>query len=309
MKRFFLIGSILFLSVLSTGCGWFFIKPVETGAIPEVRIGLVPERAEGATLRVASFNILYGTKSSQPWTKRSAAVIEHLLDLDPDIFGLQEALWFQIEDTKAAFPEHTCVARGRDDGLREGEAMALFFRSDRFTLHTAETFWLSDTPEVAGSNTWGAACNRCATVAILIDRNTGKVFGVCNTHFDHVSQNARDRAAELIARRLPTYGEGLPWIVNGDFNSTPGSKPYETLAGENSHAGLLDTMKIKEPIAPLGPSTFHGYTGDVRENNRIDWILTTSDFEVLGTGIGQYKYQGIYPSDHFSIWADLSGPK
>lgn len=278
---------------------------VVPGAQAVARETLVPPRAAGTTLRVASFNILYGTKEGFEWSTRRESASACVRDMNPDVFGVQEALWSQLEDLMDTLPGYTCVGRGRDDGEREGEVMAIFYRTERFVLHSAATFWLSDTPEMPGSNTWGAACNRTATVAILIDRTDGKTLGVCNTHLDHVSGKARDNGSALIRRRLAMYGKNLAWVVTGDFNARPDSRPHENLVGPAGEVKLVDTFATVHPSAPSATSSFHGYAGKPRAGSRIDWILASPHFEPLAGDINQFEYRGRLPSDHYPVWADL----
>jgi len=277
----------------------------KTVGAQQVREKYVPARAEGTTLRVASMNILTAGNRRHPWKDRRRAVADCLRDINPDIFGVQEAEWKQLQFLMDALPGYTCVGRGRDDGHTGGEIMGVFYRTDRFVLKQAEVFWLSDKPEVPGSNTWHAACNRVATVAVLIDRTDGTSLGICNTHLDHVSAEAREKGAALIKRRLPTYGGAIAWVVTGDFNATPGSQPYKNLVGGSSSPRLLDTFALVHPNAPAATSSFHGYQENPPEGARIDWILVTPDFEVLAADICRFKYRGIYPTDHFPVWADL----
>jgi len=260
-------------------------------ALPERQM---PARLEGTTLRVASFNILQAGNRQYPWANRRESVVECLRDIDPDVFGVQEALWPQLEYLIDAFPGYTCVGRGRDDGHRAGEFMAVFYRTDRFVLRRTETFWLSDTPEIPGSNTWNAACNRVATVAVLTDRTDGTSVGICNTHLDHVSGEAREKGSALIRRKLPAYGEGLAWAVTGDFNARPSSTVYNNLVGGQEEPRLIDTYAAIHPSAAA---------------RRIDWILVSPQFETLAAGICRFNYRGIRPSDHYPVWADLRRPE
>jgi len=269
----------------------------------------MPERVKGATLRVASFNILMSGNKKFPWEERREAVADCLRDIAPDVFGVQEALFPQLQYLCDALPSYTCVARGRDNGHTGGEAMGLFYRTSRFILKRAEVFWLSDTPDVAGSNTWGAACVRCATVAVLIDRTDGTSVGVCDTHLDHISAPAREKGARLIRQRLSTYGSGLAWVVTGDFNTRPGSAPHVALVGdEPGRVPLVDTFAAVHPTAPPDTRSFHGYS-DSKNQSRIDWILAGPEFTPLAAGINQFQYRGRLPSDHFAVWADLKRAK
>jgi len=297
------LSLVVLLVAVWSACQHAPTKPARRVAIERH----MPALATSTTLRVASFNILQAGNKAYPWEERRDSVAACLRDMDPDIFGVQEALIGQLDDLMDAFPDYTCIGRGRDDGGTRGEFMGLFYRTNRFVLKQAEVFWLSDTPEIPGSNTWGAACVRCATVAILIDRDNETSLGVCNTHLDHISAAAREKGAALIRKRLPTYGKGLPWIVTGDFNSPPGSVPYVALVEpEGSELRLADTFAAVHPSAPPATSSLHGYVEKFK-GTRIDWILASPEFKPLAAGINQFKYRGRYPSDHFAVWADLKG--
>jgi len=265
----------------------------------------VPARAEGTTLRAASFNILQAGAKEHPWSERRDSVLDCLRDMDPDVFGVQEALWGQLQDLMDGMPGYTCVGRGRDNGHTGGEFMGLFYRTSRFVLKKGGVFWLSETPDVPGSKSWNAACVRCATIAILIDRTDGTSIGICDTHLDHISAEAREKGAQVIRKRLATHGADVAWIVTGDFNATPGSAPYRVMVGsESGSLRLTDTFAAANPNAPKDVSSIHGYKGSLGKS-RIDFIFCTPPFTPLAAGINQNQYRGTYPTDHFPVWADL----
>ena len=64
-----------------------------------------------------------------------------------------------------------------------------------------ETFWLSESPEMA-SRGWDAALNRIVTWVHLQDRKSGKEFFHFNTHFDHKGREARENSARLILDKI-----------------------------------------------------------------------------------------------------------
>ena len=71
-----------------------------------------------------------------------------------DILGTQEVLHNQLEDLKQRLPEYGVIGVGREDGKEKGEYSALWYQKDRFNLLDSGYFWLSETPEVAGSKGW-----------------------------------------------------------------------------------------------------------------------------------------------------------
>ena len=76
---------------------------------------------------------------------------------DVDILGTQEVLHNQLEDLKQRLPEYGVIGVGREDGKEKGEYSALWYKKDRFNLLDSGYFWLSETPEVAGSKGWDGA--------------------------------------------------------------------------------------------------------------------------------------------------------
>lgn len=93
----------------------------------------------------------------RPWHQRLPPLLDTLTFFSPDVFGLQEVLHHQLVSlTSALSGEYDWVGVGRDDGREEGEAVPVFWKSDRMRLVGKEHFWLSKTPEVPGSKDWDA---------------------------------------------------------------------------------------------------------------------------------------------------------
>ena len=99
-----------------------------------------------------------------------------------DLLGMQEVLAHQLNDLKERLPEYRAIGAGREDGKEKGEYSAIMYRADRFEAIDSGWFWLSETPEVAGSKGWDGACERMATWAILKEKKTGREFFFINTH-------------------------------------------------------------------------------------------------------------------------------
>ena len=124
-------------------------------------------------LTVMTFNIRYGTAKDgeNEWSARRDMLFEVIRDTRPDLLGLQEALDFQIDEILAAVSGYAVVGVGRDDGAEKGEYSAILFRTERFHVAEAGTFWFSDTPAVPGSKSWGNQITRISSWARLIDRD------------------------------------------------------------------------------------------------------------------------------------------
>jgi len=277
---------------------------------------------EPLDLSLATLNIRYGTADDGPdaWPRRREMVTDLLTRLDADILGLQEALRFQLDEIGAALPGYAEIGVGRDDGATRGEYAAILFRTDRFSIDAAGTFWLSDTPDAIASTHWGNGITRICTWAHLIDKASGRGVYVFNAHLDHQSQPSRERAVELMTARIAgrTHADD-PMVLLGDFNAGESNPAMRYLRGELDRAsepdacpgyapppspGLLDTFRTLHPDA-TGVGTFTGFQPGATNGEKIDHILVTPGAETLESGIDRASEDGRYPSDHFAVWAKV----
>ncbi len=272
--------------------------------------------APAGDLRVMTFNIRYGTANDGPdrWTQRRGLVFDVLRRHRPDVLGLQEALRFQLDEIRAAVPGYAEIGVGRNDGQEGGEYTAILYRQDRLRLVESGTFWLSDTPEVPGSKTWGNSLPRICTWGRFEDRTTGGAFYVYNTHLDHQSQPSRERSVELLARRVAGRAAAdAPVIITGDFNAAERNPAVRYLLGEAKGAAtrlaadqrirFMDTFRALHPQAKEF-GTFNDFKGTAA-GDKIDYILTLPGVKILEAEMLHDHSDGRYPSDHFPVFALL----
>jgi endonuclease/exonuclease/phosphatase family metal-dependent hydrolase len=255
---------------------------------------------DGTSVRVMTFNIRFGTApdGKDAWPNRKEMVLSVIRDFEPDLLGLQECLRDQLDIILTAFPKYGSIGVGRDaDGA--GEYSPLLYDRTRFDVLKAETFWLSDTPEVRASKSWGNDITRICTWARLLERSSNRVVLVCNTHWDHQSQPSRVKSGELIATRLLSAKKPEPAIVMGDFNIGPNGPARQSFAD----AGLRDSFAVLHPDQAQ-QGTFHGFTGKAN-SDKIDAILVSRHWEIDDAEIVTTNKDGRYPSDHFPVTAKL----
>jgi len=263
-------------------------------------------------LRVMSFNLRYGTAADGPdrWEHRRESLVRTIAAFEPDVLCTQECLAFQADYLSKKLRIYDFVGAGREDGQREGEMVAIFIRRERLEVMEQGHFWLSETPEKAGSVGWDAACTRMVTwVKVRTKSDPPEQFYVFNTHFDHRGATARIESAILLRKRLRMIAGSDPIILAGDFNAPPDSSsdsPYRQLrAGVGRTAvPLRDTYREVHETERAGEGTFHGFTGRLA-GRRIDWILATPHFDCLRAAIDHSNSAGRYPSDHFPVRAEL----
>lgn len=257
-----------------------------------------PKHAE--TLRVMTFNIRLNLASDGPnaWPFRKELVAS--LMNDADLVGVQEALPDQLRDLDSLLPQFGRFGVGRASD-RGGEHSAILYRKDRFEVLEQSTFWLSESPETAGSKGWDAAYERIVTWGKLRDRRTGKVFFHFNTHFDHVGERARRESALLLLRRIEEIaGPNPPVIVTGDFNAAPDSEPYRLVTA----GGLRDAFVVS--ICPhRGPTSTWNAFRQIEPDRRIDFIFVRGAVDVIDHAILPDSFDGRFPSDHLPVVARL----
>ena len=248
-----------------------------------------------------SFNLRRGsTTTPNSWAERRPVVAKLLRREQPTVLGTQEGLYGQLKDIRRDLPDHyDWIGVGRGGGSHD-EFMAVFHDARRLEPLEFEHFWLSDTPDVIGSRSWGNRTIRMVTWVRFADLRTGTEFVFVNTHFDHESEESRQRSAVLLRDRIGGFAPDLPIVVTGDFNTPAGiSASYDTLV---TSAGLTDTWTAAaERTGPLY-ATFHGYGPLVPDGARIDWILTR-DVSVHAAAINTFTHDGRYPSDHLPVQA------
>lgn len=244
-----------------------------------------------------TFNVRYATSADgeNAWVHRQGLVYEVVNRHRPDVLGVQEALASQVDDLLAHLPGYAYVGVGRDDGRRAGEFSALFYRRDVFEAVESGTFWLSDTPDVAGSKSWGNNVVRVCTWARLRAK-WGLTITVFNTHFDHESQPSREKSAELVLARVAGVTE--PSVVMGDLNSGEDNAAVQ----EFLRSGMKNAFRAANPTTTVG--TFNGFAR-LQDGPMIDHIFVSRHWGVLASDIDRASFDGRFPSDHFPVWARL----
>ena len=262
--------------------------------LPQTIMAGKPENTE---LKVMSYNIRLGSANdgTNSWAMRYTATGEMLEDQKPDVFGVQEALDYQVR-----YIEEMCgyeyVGVGRENGKSEGEHMAIFWNKKTVSMLKWGTFWLSETPEKPSMG-WDAACKRTATWALMKDKRTGKKFYFINTHLDHKGAEAQKNGLKLIVDRLSEINpDGYPMVLTGDFNITPDNKALTELDEK-----MQSARKIAEKTDSL--DTYNGWG---RGSGVIDYIYVSGfrscpEFQTVVKRYNDRKFV----SDHYPVVARL----
>ncbi len=248
-------------------------------------------------LKIMSYNIKldYPKEGKNSWTNRKSFMVNQIKFYEPDVLGVQEAMPNQMKDMDSLLTDYSFVGVGRDDGKKEGEFSAIFFKNKELKVLQSSTFWLSQTPEKVSMG-WDAVCNRVCTYALFQDKKTNKKFWVFNTHFDHVGKEARTKSAVLILDKIKGLNiENHPVFLTGDFNMEPNHESINY---------ITQTLKDSKAISEIdfGPEgTFNGFHFDQTVTRRIDYIFVSEDVEVNKYAVLSDNWNMQYPSDHLPV--------
>ncbi len=270
------------------------------------------------THRVLSCNIRVALPedeaSGNGWSTRRDVCIEVIKAQKPDIFCLQEVIGIQMEDLDKAFPKFGGFGfagpemDARSEGYQGIAKNPIFYSRERYDLITGGGFWLSETPHLPGSLSWGSARARHVNWVRLRERATKRSFRVLSLHLDHESQAAREQQFNMVLAEAALYPKDFPQILAGDFNAGV-ANPVLKLAKE---AGWVNTQEslLGKPETALTVHSFQGTnyvakTEAGRKKGPIDFILTLGKVTTKDWRIIRDQRNGRYPSDHFFLSAGL----
>lgn len=254
-------------------------------------------------LRVGTFNVHYLSSRvpEMAWEPRRRGVAEVLRRADADLVAFQEMETFeggsfnevnrQREYLDAAFPELDFAATG--DPREYPDTQPILYRPERLRLGEQGYFFFSDTPDLLYSRPSNGGHAAFASWARFRDLEADRDILVVNVHLDARRLANRLEAAELIVQRLQELclpGEAV--VVLGDFNAPWFFRPVQWVAD----FGLT--------IAPTVGATFHFNRG-LHLFPAIDHVLAGRGLEPHGVEVDRSRVDGVFPSDHYPVFADL----
>ena len=259
--------------------------------------------AKETIIRVATYNVR-GPNDRAPnsWRDRLPRMVQTIRENQFELIGTQETLTGPIRDLCESLKFST-FGVGRDKNKGD-EHNAVFYDPARFDVISQETFWLSADPQQPGSISWDSSLPRICTWALMLDKKTNKRFVIANTHLDHRSAMARIQGVNVILTRLAPMIERYPFILTGDFNSTPDDMPVRRVLGV-----LRDARTVSETDHyGAGDETFHDFHENRKERcfrKPIDFIFVNDRVRVLSHGTINDFHNGLASSDHFPVTAEI----
>ncbi|MET0465695.1 MAG: endonuclease/exonuclease/phosphatase family protein [Chitinophagaceae bacterium] len=283
-------------------------------ALPGFSKELVADHAAAGPHRILSCNIRVALDEDEAkglgWSSRKDICLKVIKNHKPDIICLQEVLKIQADDCRKFFSSYQLIGfdgpemDAHTTGYHGIAKNPILFSKDRYELLTAGTYWLSETPLVAGSKSWDTARARHANWVRIREKKTGKEFRVVNLHLDHISAEAKIQQAKMVVDESAQYLPDYTQILTGDFNSRFDSNVF-TSVRDGGWNESYETIHGKKEAGHTGHE-FQGVKYDkASSKGRIDYIWYRGKVKPVDALIIKDEVNGKYPSDHFFLQADL----
>ena len=261
--------------------------------------------------RIGSYNVWRSDigKGDYAWEVRKYRLAQSIVDLNLDIFGIQEVdlriqdeLPVLLADHNSPLYDWYLFSPYSQDGKGD-KAQAVLYRRDRFELIEGRNFWLSETPEIMSYGWDEEQYCRGGLYVILKEKSTGKKIFVMNSHFP-LGKEAKFKAAEVVIAIEKKYNqEGLPSFFLGDLNNRPDTPGSQLLRTHWNDSYLVLPSDKKEG----SQATFNGHdvNRDMNSTQRIDYVYFRNDVTPLKYHCSNRKYDGFWPSDHCAVYIDI----
>jgi endonuclease/exonuclease/phosphatase family metal-dependent hydrolase len=277
-------------------CCIFDLKGFRFTYQPELSI---PETA----MKVMTFNIhVYSGQNDAPvrWDDgRKVLVRRTIIENEADIVGTQETELTQQNYLKDNLPGYQSIGVTNSAGGNNGESNSIFFKQARFELLESGKFWLSATPNVAGSKSWDSGYIRMAVWAKLKDKTNDRQYFFINSHIDHLGMTAQQKQVEVLLQKIGELRGSLPVILTGDFNMRPNNSNIAVV----TNSFLAHARDVAQTITGLNYS-YYGYgRTPINERYLADYIFVNDDVDVYRYSVLPGKLDGNYVSDHAPIIA------
>ncbi|TKY73122.1 Endonuclease/exonuclease/phosphatase protein [Spatholobus suberectus] len=290
------------------------------------------------SLSVMTFNLHdddQEQESCNSWEKRRDLCLSVITGYSPIILCTQQGLKTQLDFLQqglAGYDQFGISRKGPQDTT--DEHCTIFYNKEKVELVEGGTFWLSESPSVPGSMSWGSEFPCIATWAISLFP-PGFSFQIVNTNMDKFSSRARRKSALLTWQHIASLPPSLSVVYCGGFNTQKESTTGRFLLGRSREHGVVGDMWDAWPCAHVRKNvslirTYHGFKGNKQgaleilelifralclcwdrqtQDLHIDWVLfrgrslIPASCEVVNDNI-----DGCYPSSHYPIVAEFMLP-
>ncbi|MBO3750355.1 endonuclease/exonuclease/phosphatase family protein [Streptosporangiaceae bacterium NEAU-GS5] len=251
------------------------------------------------TVRLITWNV-WGRFG--PWERRETSIRAGLDGHDPDIVALVEA--WDGQGARLGLPYHVFEGGYEIDGVRSGLAVL-----SRWPIGAHEVLRLSGEGDSAGN-----------VLRAVIDGPRGAIqiyVAALAWRLEHSGERQR-QVREATAFIAGTQHRRYPTVLCGDFNADPDSDEMRMLTGKSAPAAPGLVFYDAWATAGDGPDGGHTWANAnpwaapaLWPNRRIDYVLSAwprrggAGHPVHCEVIGIEPVDGVVPSDHYGVLADL----
>lgn len=248
-------------------------------------------------LTVITSNIRFDNPADQDnsWSHRREFLAQTLLSHSPHLISTQEGRFDQLQDFKNLIPDFEMIDQHRS-WIKVRMYPTIFVKKNTFEILKSDDLWLSETPEIAGSSSFESMFPRLMTYAILQLKNSEEKILAVNCHLDHIKQETRVKQVQVLSEQIRKIIDQEKLIIMGDFNDCPDGPVRTELV--SSFPDLVDSWR---KFNPQEETSHHGFTGEMGEGKRIDWLMVDGKLEVQSSAMDKSEKAGKYPSDHFPV--------
>ena len=260
---------------------------------------------------------------------RLNAIQAQILAADPDVLCVQEDNWVTTLDSFLTNNGYTAL-RGKEIS-RAGwtgvtyesySYQTIYYKTGMFDVGEKGQKWLSDTPDVQYSDSYGNGDTRPRGInyAELTNMATGETFYVFNVHLENGNSETRKNQANKLNDLVSQIAGETPYVICGDFNlsSNPNDGDDNDKATLSTLYGAYDNTRL---VADL-TETHATFINNSNEGKHfgvadatvtptsgiiIDYCFTSkNDFNVYSYDVIAEKQDGIYTSDHLPLVIKVS---
>lgn len=295
------------------------------------------------SMTVMTLNLCEGdlpADSPNAWEKRREICVSVITSYSPTILCTQQGLKWQLEFLQQCLPGYDQFGisrKGSEDTL--DEHCTIFYDTEKVELLEGGTFWLSESPSVPGSMSWGSTEPCIATWATFQLKRVeppGFSFQIVNTYLDEFSPRSRRRSALLTWQHIASLPPNLPVVYCGGFNVQKESTTGRFLLGRSREHGVVGDMRdawlnarVRKNVSLI--RTYHAFIGDKRgaveflklifralclcwgsqiQDLHVDWILFRGRSLVpVSCEVVNDNIDGFYPSSHYPVFAEFMLPR
>ena len=229
------------------------------------------------------------------WQYRRDFLTQTLLKYGPSIIATQEGRFHQLNELKVLLNDYDLSDYHRS-WIGERMYPTIFLKQGHFEHLRSGDNWLSETPDVAGSISFGSTFPRLMTWCEVQVKNSDQKLMLIDTHLDHMKSLTREGQVEVLIQQIQKIWDPNSFLViMGDFNDSPESKVRELLTLEFHLTDAWKLFNSKEE------TSHHAFKGEMQNGSRIDWILTDPRLKVKSCIMDKSVDGEAYPTDHFPI--------